>query len=141
MDKNSNNCLVLDVGKTNVKIHVLDDRQRSLTTYTKDNQVLKASPYPHADVDGIWQWMMEVFRTCSAEYEIEAIAVSAHGATAALVDSTLPGNGLALPIMDYEWPGVESPSDSYEQLRPPFQETYSPGLPGGLNIGRQLAWQ
>jgi len=25
MDKNSNNCLVLDVGKTNVKIHVLDD--------------------------------------------------------------------------------------------------------------------
>jgi sugar (pentulose or hexulose) kinase len=141
MDTNSNNCLVLDVGKTSVKIHVLDDRQRSLATHTKDNQVLKNNPYPHADVDGIWQWMMEVFRTCSAEYEIEAIAVSAHGATAALVDSALPGNGLAIPIMDYEWPGVESPGDAYEQLRPPFQETYSPGLPGGLNIGRQLAWQ
>jgi len=141
MDKNSNNCLVLDVGKTNVKIHVLDDRQRSLATYTRDNQVLKNTPYPHADVDGIWQWMMEVFRTCSAEYEIGAIVVSAHGATAALVNSTLPGNSLALPIMDYEWLGVESLNDSYEQLRPPFQETYSPNLPGGLNVGRQLAWQ
>lgn len=141
MDKNSNNCLVLDVGKTNVKIHVLDEQQRSLTTYTKNNKALKNVPYPHADVDGIWQWMMEVFRTCSAEYEIGAIAVSAHGATAALVDSTLPGDGLVLPIMDYEWSGVEAINDSYEQLRPPFQETYSPSLPGGLNIGRQLMWQ
>ena len=141
MDKNSNNCLVLDVGKTNVKIHVLDERQQSLATYTKDNQVLKNTPYPHADVDGIWQWMMEVFCACVAEYEIGAIAVSAHGATAALVNSSLAGNGLALPIMDYEWLGVESLDESYEQLRPPFQETYSPGLPGGLNVGRQLTWQ
>jgi len=141
MDKNSNNCLVLDVGKTNVKIHVLDDRQHSLATYTKDNQVLENTPYPHADVDGIWQWMMEVFRTCSAEYEIGAIAVSAHGATAALVNPSLVGNGLALPIMDYEWPGIESINNSYEKIRPSFQETYSPSLPGGLNVGRQLMWQ
>jgi len=141
MDNISNNCLVLDVGKTNVKIHVLDDRQRSLATYTQDNRVLKDAPYPHADVDGIWQWMMEVFRTCAAEYEIGAIAVSAHGATAALVDTSLGGNGLALPIMDYEWLGVESRDNIYGKLRPPFQETCSPSLPGGLNIGRQLAWQ
>ena len=141
MDKSADNCMVLDVGKTNVKTHVLDSQQRSLATYTKDNQVRSSAPYPHADVDGIWQWMMEVFRTCSAEFEIGAIAVSAHGATAALVDSTLPGNGLALPIMDYEWQGVESVNESYEQLRPSFQETYSPSLPGGLNIGRQLKWQ
>jgi len=141
MDKNSNNCLVFDVGKTNVKIHVLDDRQRSLATYTKDNKSLNSVPYPQADVDGIWQWMMEVFGTCAAEYEIGAIAVSAHGATAALVNSSLAGNGLALPVMDYEWLGVESLNESYEQLRPPFQETYSPSLPGGLNIGRQLVWQ
>jgi len=141
MDNNSNNCLVLDVGKTNVKIHVLDDRQHSLATYSKDNQVLKNTPYPHADVDGIWQWMMEVFSACAAEYEIGAIAVSAHGATAALVNPALAGNGLALPIMDYEWRCVESIDDSYERLRPSFQETYSPSLPGGLNVGRQLAWQ
>ena len=67
MDSDSKNCLVLDVGKTNVKIHVLDDRQRSLATYTKDNQTLNSVPYPHADVDGIWQWMIDVFG-----YELEA---------------------------------------------------------------------
>jgi len=141
MAKISNNCLVLDVGKTNVKIHVLDDQQRSLATYTKDNKILSNSPYPHADVDGIWLWMMEVFGTCAAEYEIAAIAVSAHGATAALVDSSPSGNGLVLPIMDYEWCGLDSLNESYEKLRPPFVETCSPSLPGGLNSGRQLVWQ
>jgi len=141
MDHDSHNCLVLDVGKTNVKIHVLDKQQRSLATSTKANKPLSSAPYPHADVDGIWQWMMQVFRTSAAEYDIEAIAVSAHGATAALVDPSLSDNGLALPVMDYEWRGVESLNDAYERLRPPFQETYSPFLPGGLNVGRQLAWQ
>jgi len=141
MDHDSHNCLVLDAGKTNVKIHVLDEQQRSLATYTKANKPLSSAPYPHADVDGIWQWMMQVFRTCAAEYDIEAIAVSAHGATAALVDPSLPGNGLVLPIMDYEWRGVESVNESYEHFRPPFQETYSPSLPNGLNVGRQLVWQ
>jgi sugar (pentulose or hexulose) kinase len=141
MDRNPNHCLVIDVGKTNVKIHVLDEQQRSVTTYKKNNKVLKNAPYPHADVDGIWRWMMDVFLSVAAEYEIGAIAVSAHGATAALVDSSLPGNGLVLPIMDYEWSGVETVSESYDHIRPSFHETYSPSLPGGLNIGRQLTWQ
>ena len=141
MNHHPRHSLVLDVGKTNVKIHVLDGSQRSLAIYTKDNKTLDEPPYPHADVDGLWEWMMQVFRTCAAEHDIEAIAVSAHGATAALVDPSQPGNGLVLPIMDYEWRGVESIDASYEQLRPPFEETFSPRLPGGLNVGRQLAWQ
>jgi len=141
MEHESRNCLVLDVGKTNVKIHVLDDQQRSVATYTQANIPLTGAPYPHADVDGIWQWMLQVFRACACEFSVEAIAVSTHGATAALVDPSLPGNGLVMPIMDYEWRGVESVSESYEQLRPPFHETFSPSLPGGLNVGRQLVWQ
>jgi len=141
MDHDSPACLVLDVGKTNVKTHVLDERQRSLVTYTKANKTLGSAPYPHADVDGIWRWMMQVFRACAAEHDIEAIAVSAHGAAAALIDPSLSGNGLVAPIMDYEWRGVESVNESYEQLRPPFHETFSPSLPGGLNVGRQLVWQ
>jgi len=141
MDHQSRNCLVLDVGKTNVKIHVLDERQRSLATYTTANESLSSAPYPHADVDGIWRWMMQVFRACATEHDIEAIAVTAHGATAALVDPSLSGNGLVAPIMDYEWRGVETVNESYEKLRPPFHETFSPSLPGGLNVGRQLVWQ
>lgn len=136
-----NHCLVLDVGKTHAKIHVVDDQQRSLATYTTDNGVLDDAPYPHADVDGLWDWMMAVFGTCAAEHDIGAIAVTAHGATAALVNPAVGKNGLVLPVMDYEWRGVESLDRAYGQVRPPFEETCSPSLPGGLNLGRQLAWQ
>ena len=133
--------LVLDVGKTNVKIHILDERQQSVETFVKSNKPVNCGPYPHSDVEGIWQWLVESIQSFAARDEIGAIAVSTHGATAALIDSSASGQGLVLPVMDYEWPGVESVNALYEGARPPFGETCSPALPGGLNLGRQLLWQ
>jgi sugar (pentulose or hexulose) kinase len=141
MGNKPNSCLVLDVGKTNVKIHVLDERLKSLASFVRANEAICSDPYPHADVDGIWQWMMETFQKCAARFDIHAIAVSTHGATAALVDSSASGNSLVLPVMDYEWSGVDSINESYAPLRPAFGETGSPELAAGLNLGRQLMWQ
>lgn len=132
--------LVLDVGKTNVKLHVLNRQQESLSVHQFTNQVLKSSPYPHADVAGIWNWLLATIARISDEFDIGAIAVATHGATAALVDPDLPGDGLALPVMDYEWGGLD-PAGDYRHVRPAFTETYSPDLPVGLNLGRQLFWQ
>jgi len=133
-------CVVLDVGKTHVKLYVLDERQQTAATHTRDNLVREDGPYPHADTDGIWTWMLEVLAEVSRRFPVDAIAVTTHGATAALVDPDAGGAGLALPILDYEWPGVEA-ATGYEDIRPPFSETFSPGLPAGLNLGRQLYWQ
>lgn len=131
-------CVVLDVGKTNVKLHVLDRSQATLTSHTRDNVVLNDGPYPHADVDGTWAWALDVFSRVARNFDVGAIAVTTHGATAALVDPSLPGDSLVLPVMDYEWTGLED--DSYTGVRPPFSETLSPALPAGLNLGRQLHW-
>ena len=49
--------------------------------------------------------------------------------------------GLVLPVMDYEFAGVEEIEASYAPLRPPFSHSFSPRLPAGQNLGRQLAWQ
>ena len=68
---------------------------------------------------------------------IEAIVTTTHGACAALLDS----QGLVLPVLDYEFEGVHETDAAYEALRPDFAETYSPSLPAGLNLGRQLFWQ
>jgi L-fuculokinase len=46
-----------------------------------------------------------------------------------------------LPVMDYEFAGVEEIEPFYAPLRPPFSQTFSPALPVGLNLARQLAWQ
>ena len=66
-----------------------------------------------------------------------AIVPVTHGATAALVDD----DGLVLPVLDYEYELPAAQNAHYAQVRPPYPATYSPRLPAGLNLGRQLAWQ
>ena len=67
-----------------------------------------------------------------ARHGVGAIAVTAHGATAALVDAA---GGLALPVLDYEYPGPDELAADYDAARPPFAETGSPRLPAGLTLG------
>ncbi len=46
--------------------------------------------------------------------------------------------GVALPPMDYEFGGFDVVAADYDAARPPFEETLSPNLPRGLNLGRQI---
>lgn len=136
---------VVDIGKTNVKLHILNDDGASFTHYSRKNVPVMSSPYPHADVDGIWQWLIETLAVFADVSQIDAIIVTTHGATAALV--TMPdapndgAHGLALPILDYEYPAITECNSAYHLVRSSFDETFSPDLPAGLNLGRQLFWQ
>ncbi|MBT5186602.1 MAG: hypothetical protein HOH19_01740 [Kordiimonadaceae bacterium] len=134
----SNECtLVIDVGKTNVKLILLDNVGRKLETTRKENKVLQTSLYPCIDMEGNWQWFVEETHLLSSKHDIGTISISTHGACAALVD--LEAEKLVLPILDYEF--NDYPDDNYAEIRQPFNECYSPNLPGGLNIGRQLHYQ
>jgi sugar (pentulose or hexulose) kinase len=84
--------------------------------------------------------MLEALRAAAARFHVRAIQVATHGATAALVDPLGAGNGLVLPVLDYEH-DAPSAEGGYESVRPAFEETLSPALPAGLNLGRQLWWQ
>lgn len=137
----SRHSLVLDIGKTNVKLHLLNHHFESLDSQQMHNSPLLKGLYPHANVAGIWQWLITAIKTWSAEYSIVAISITTHGATAALIDRSADGDGLVLPVLDYEFSSVEECFADYERLRPEFTQTYSPALPGGLNLGRQLYWQ
>jgi L-fuculokinase len=128
---------VLDVGKTNVKLAILDEQGAVLCERRRSNKVLDAPPYPHYDVDGIWRWLLDELGDAAARYPVDAIVTTAHGACAALVGDS----ALALPVLDYEHPAPELFSADYAALRDSFALTYSPALPAGLNLGRQLYWQ
>ncbi len=125
--------IVLDIGKTNVKLALVDAAGTLLAEERRTNVILQDGPYPHHDIDGIWTWMLDTCRTFATLADVSAIVPVTHGATAALVDA----DGLVLPVLDYEaaLPGVD-----YDPVRPPYRETYSPSLPVGLNLGRQLVW-
>lgn len=142
----SQNCAVLDIGKTNVKLHLIGPAGESLMQLSRPNAVINAEPYPHADVEGIWAWLMASLREF-ASLGVGSISITTHGATAALIDEGASDEGvpdecaLALPVLDYEFTGVEDCNDAYQSLRPPFSQSFSPALPAGLNLGRQLFWQ
>jgi sugar (pentulose or hexulose) kinase len=128
---------VLDVGKTNVKLEVFAPGGELLFERSIANRVVPGPPYPHADVEAIWAFLIAALREANAAHPIDAIVPTTHACAGALVDEA----GLLLPVMDYEFTGVEDIEPLYAKLRPPYEETLSPPLPAGLNLGRQIAWQ
>ena len=136
----TNDCtLVFDIGKTTVKLIVLNNDGSILDIRKTDNNGQLMSPYIAIDVDQIWAWFKKQAKELSKTFNIDVISISAHGASAALVDSET--GELALPVMDYEFDEFPPLIPGYETLRPPYCETFSPKLPGGLNLGRQLHYQ
>ena len=125
--------IVLDIGKTNAKLALIDAAGRVLAETRRANAVRTDGPYPHHDTDGLWTWLLATCRDFAARAHVSAIVPVTHGATAALID----GDGLVLPVLDYE---AALDGGDYDGVRPAYAETLSPALPAGLNLGRQLAW-
>lgn len=130
---------VIDIGKTNAKAALFDLKAlREIAVRRTPNRPRRGPPYPHHDHDGLKTFILESLAAFSRDFAIDAISVTAHGATAALIDE----NGeLALPILDYEHDGPDEIAEAYDAVRSAFAETGSPRLPGGLNVGAQLFWQ
>ncbi len=133
--------LVLDIGKTHVKLHVLDSDCGAVSSREMRNHVVREGAYPHFDIERIWHWLLDGIREAAKAFSVSAISITTHGATAALIDRAgEKASGLVLPVLDYEFNGVESRSTEYNALRPPFSQIFSPDLPAGLNLSRQLFW-
>jgi sugar (pentulose or hexulose) kinase len=130
---------VIDIGKTNAKVALVDlENMREIAVRTRPNAVLRDGPYPHYEIEGLWSFVLDSLAVINREQPVEAIAVTTHGATAVLLDGQ--GN-LALPVLDYEHAGPDALAAEYDALRPAFEETGSPRLLNGLNVGAQIFWQ
>ncbi|WP_349294705.1 FGGY-family carbohydrate kinase (plasmid) [Thioclava sp. 'Guangxiensis'] len=129
---------VIDVGKTNAKLALVDARSLSeLAVVTRPNHVIEGPPYRHIDLEGHWAFFLAELTRLQSEYGIDAISVTTHGAAAVLLDAQ---GQPACPMLDYEDRGPEELAADYEALRPPFARTGSPRLGAGLNLGAQLHW-
>ena len=130
-------CAVLDVGKTHAKLNLVRPDGTVAVRRRIANTVRDSAPYPHLDVERLFDWTGAALREMCETRPVDRMICTTHGATAAL----LSGDTLALPVMDYEWPGFPGVDAGYEHLRDSFQATLSPSLPAGLNLARQLHWQ
>ncbi len=129
---------VIDIGKTNAKLALVDRAQMvELAVLTRPNRVLAGPPYPHFDTEGIWAFVLDGLRAFQASHGVEGVSVTTHGACAALLGAD---GTLATPVLDYEHNGPAETTVAYNALRPDFAVTGSPRLGVGLNLGAQLHW-
>lgn len=129
---------VIDLGKTNSKVALVDTaKARELEVLTQIASINNESAYPSLDHLSIEEFVLGALSKLGNRCNIDGITVTTHGATAALLDAQ---GKLALPVVDYEFTGIDALRNEYNRHRPPFAETGSPGSPGGLNIGAQLYW-
>ena len=79
---------VIDIGNTNAKVALVDLMRLAETDVRKTpNDVVFDGPYPHYDIDHLWQFILESLAALSAEAQVDAVSVTTHGATAALLDA------------------------------------------------------
>ena len=129
--------VVLDIGKTHVKLCALDASDHVLAVRTRDNAgVRSAVGYAALDTDGIEAWLWDSLASLAVEFHVDRIITSTHGAAFAAIDA----NGLVLPIVDYEFDAYGGQRDAYADAVGDLRETLSPHLPMGLNAARPLYW-
>ncbi|TGQ05607.1 FGGY-family carbohydrate kinase [Mesorhizobium sp. M2E.F.Ca.ET.219.01.1.1] len=130
---------VIDIGKTNAKVALVDLATLSEIALRRTaNAPVRQGHYPHHDVEALWTFILDSLADLNRERRIDAISITTHGATGALVDAA---GELVLPVLDYEFDGPDRLAQEYDAVRPPFAETGTPRLPVGLNLGAQFFWQ
>ncbi|AQQ09399.1 L-fuculokinase [Sedimentisphaera cyanobacteriorum] len=89
---------VLDVGKTNKKIVLFDQRLNTLSIIKKAFPAVERNGLFIETPDRVLSWFLDNLKHFSQEYRIRAISVAAHGAEAVFVDE----NGeLTVPPLSY----------------------------------------
>ena len=137
-DAGMNGCVaVFDIGKTNMKVVVFDAAGKVVAERGCPNAPLAADakwPYLKLDTEGAWSFLIGALKELGARFSIEAISTTTHGCAGVLMGR----DGVALPPLDYEFDGFAAVDAAYDAARPPYDETRSPHLPRGLNLGRHI---
>ena len=133
-----NGCVaVFDLGKTNMKVVVFDAAGEVAAERGRPNALLPPDakgPYLKLDTEGAWSFLIGALNELGARHSIEAISTTTHGCAGVLMGP----EGEALPPLDYEFDGFASVDAAYDAARPLYDETRSPHLPRGLNLGRHI---
>jgi len=126
---------VLEVGKTHARIALVDPALgQEVWTARRPNEVIEGADGRELDVVAIERWLLDSLRLAPELERVVAIVPVAHGAAAVLVDH----DGVVLAAPDYEDPRFDTVADEYVPLRDAWSLTFSPNLPHGMNLGRQL---
>ena len=127
--------IVLDIGKTNVKLTFVDSTNNKTIKFFKTKQ---KNIYRHGikilNSNSIFEWALKKITYIGRKHNLDKFVCTAHGTSIALIsydDKEL------LACTDYEYK-FDKLFNSYKKIAPKFNESFSPFLENGLNIGQQI---
>ena len=72
---------VIDIGKTNAKVAVVDMQQCcEIAMRSTPNVVMRDGPYPHFDTSALWRFILDALTELRREHPIDAVTATTHGA-------------------------------------------------------------
>jgi sugar (pentulose or hexulose) kinase len=129
--------VVLDIGKTNIKLSATTPDGSILETLSTLNVVQDGPPYRHHDIVGLEAWLMARLHELAARHAIDAIVTTAHGAAGVLIAP----DGPVLPMIDYDQPLPEEIVRAYAGMAGSYRERGSHMMMGASHLARQMLWQ
>ena len=129
--------IAIDIGKTNKKVLVFDSGLKIIETAYKNFDEYKDGNVVYEDLENMTIWLKEQIKTFAGKYQIKALSVSAHGATAFANDKA--GN-LAVPPVAYTTVADDAfREDFYQTFGTPQElkkETGTSEIGSLVNIGK-----
>jgi sugar (pentulose or hexulose) kinase len=126
---------LIDIGKTHSRIAFIDPESNEEIWSARHTNGRVESPLGlQLDVLAIEEWLIAQLNDAPHRERVSAIVPIAHGAAGVLIAAD--GEVVAAP--DYEDARFEQMNRAYALERDAFDKTFSPSLPLGLNLGRQL---
>jgi L-fuculokinase len=126
---------IIDIGKTNARVAFIDPHTGAeVWRAQRVNQVIDSPLVRELDIREIERWLIHTLQHAPDRQRVSAIVPIAHGAAAVLVDA----HGAVVAAPDYEDARFEAINEHYDAARDRFEQTFSPSLPLGLNLARQI---
>jgi L-fuculokinase len=128
--------LVLDIGKSNAKLALIDARGAALRSASVANASEFDDEYGYValGVKRLEAWLLDAVPALLRGLAPERIIATTHGAAFCALGS----EGLVLPPIDYEWDGYGDTTAAFDASLANFGHHGTPLLGQGLNAGRQI---
>ena len=127
--------IVLDIGKTNVKLTFVDSiNNKTIKFFTTKQKNIYRHGIKILNSNSIFEWALKKITYIGKKHNLDKFVCTAHGTSIALIsydDKEL------LACTDYEYK-FDKLFNSYKKIAPKFSESFSPFLENGLNIGQQI---
>ncbi len=130
---------VIDIGKTNKKVLIYDDQLNVVdTAYRTFEEVVDGNVH-FEPIEGMKRWFKETLKEFTGHYDIRALSVTTHGATAMAIKK---GGSLAVPPVAYTTEAGEGfRKNFYEMFGDPValqKETATAEIGSLVNVAKKV---